>query len=155
MYIFIFALSALILLILLVFFIIKRADQTAKPVSNIKLAFYHQNGNLDFYVTTDNEFISRIHNHQFNLQDVERIEATADETIVFEKTRDHVQLDAEKIEKLFKNHIGYVTYQIYLKNNEKIEAVVDVATNKRPKQREELKQSLNKLTNLLNQLEMN
>lgn len=72
MYIFIFALSALILLILLVFFIIKRADQTAKPVSNIKLAFYHQNGNLDFYVTTDNEFISRIHNHQFNLQDVER-----------------------------------------------------------------------------------
>ncbi|GEK33943.1 hypothetical protein [Kurthia sibirica] len=122
--------------------------------TQVKVGFVHANGSLDFYVTKDGEFVSRAANQTFQLQDIEKIIATAEQTVVFSKTKDGTVYSEKQVDEIFEKHVGYVTYEFHFKNGEKFDSVVDVASNKQVKQRRELKQSLHKLTNILRQLEL-
>lgn len=148
--------ALLFILVLLVTIIIRLVvNKSGKPESNVKLGYFHANGNLDFYVSKDGQFVSRIEQHSFPLDSVQKITALADEQIIFSKSKEGTDLNEEKIEKIFNTYVNHITYQFYFKNGEKFESVVDVATNKRQKQSAELKQSFYKLTNLLNEIEVN
>lgn len=151
-----FSLIALIVVLALIVTLIVRliVRKSTVPETNIKLGYFHANGNLDFYVTTDNQFVNRIDNHSFPLHTINKITASADEHIIFSKSKAGTTLDSLEIETIFNDYVNHITYQFQFKDGEKYEAVVDVATSKRKNQREELKRSFNKLTTLLNAIEV-
>lgn len=148
----------LIILLALVFafvaFIISYImKKSPNKYDHVQYGFFHHNGNLDFYVSKDGEFVSNTANRSFPLADIEKVAACADEQIVFQKSKNETNQFDDKIEKIFQKHVKHVTYQFEFKNGETFESVVDVATNKGGKQRLELKSSLDKLTSLLNRIE--
>lgn len=150
--------SIFILLIIIIAIIAwirsKKLNSSSASTIQIKHGFFHHNGNLDFYLSTDGSFISRTANRSFNLADIEILEAYADGHLVFEKTKEHTSYDNKKIDELFQNSIKHITYQLHLTNGEHFESVVDVATNQRSKQKLELKTSLHKLISLLKEAEL-
>lgn len=142
------------IILLLSMFKKKKKPTSSTKTIEIKHGFFHQNGNLDFYLTTDGSFTSRIANRTFPLAEVYKIEAYANEHVVFEKTKKETHLHDNEIERLFSHPVEYITYKFHFHSGECFESVVDVATNKRNKQQMELKKSLHKLISLLQQAEL-
>lgn len=146
-----------ILVVLLFFALLVVRFFTIKAISddnNVKIGFFHPNGNLDFYLSKDEHFVSRIDNKSFPLSTISSVKSKVDEQIVFQKTTAQTTLNQEGIDRLFQQHVKHITYEFELKNGEQFEAVVDVASNSSKKQRSELKQSLLKLNNLLNEIKL-
>ncbi|MBQ0138333.1 MAG: hypothetical protein KBT36_03480 [Kurthia sp.] len=143
------------IILLLAMFKKKKQAEPRANTTKIKHGFFHQNGNLDFYLTTDGSFISRTDNREFALNDVQKIEAYASDKLVFEKTASETLLHENEIERLFSHPVQYITYQVHFHSGDTFESVVDVATNKRKKQKMELKNSLYKLVSLLKEAELN
>lgn len=156
MNIFPFIILFLVLALLVTFvirFIVKKSSSAVE--SNVKIGYFHHNGNLDFYITTDGHFISRTDNRSFLLSSVDKVTASADEQILFSKTKEETILNQQHIDTVFNQYVNHITYQFHFKDGEIFESVVDVATGKRQKQREDIKLSFNKLINLLNVIELN
>lgn len=149
-------LIALLVMLLIIALLIVRffTKNSTSQDNNVKIGFFHPNGNLDFYLSMDDQFISRIDHKNIPLETITTVKAKVDEQVVFQKTKEQTSLNEDGINLLFQKHVKHITYEFELKNGEQFESVVDVASNSSKKQRGELKQSLLKLTNLLNEIEL-
>lgn len=142
--------SAAILIVCISYFVRKRPAAH----TNIHLGYFHHNGNLDFYISKDGQFVSRTENRSFDVKDIDQIQVFADNTLVYSKSKDHSELFNASIENLFQTYVGHITYTLIMKNGNTFESVVDVATNKRQTQSLQLKEALYKTANLFEQLEV-
>lgn len=147
--------AVLVVLLVIALFIVRSfTNKGTSEDSNVKIGFFHPNGNLDFYLSKDNHFISRIDNKRIPIETITSVKSKVDEQVVYQKTKEHTDLNQNGIDILFEKNVKHITYEFKLKNGEQFEAVVDVASNSSKKQRSELKQSLLKLNNLLNEIEL-
>lgn len=121
---------------------------------NIVHYFLSHNGSLDFYINTDHQFVSCASNKIFEIQDIKKITAIADHEVLFEKNATSVQFDDLQLSSKFDDFVKFVSYEIELKNGEVFESVVDVASNKGSRQREQLKQTFLKITDIFNKLKI-
>jgi len=144
---------AIILFLVFMIFRVKSKNVETNE-QNIVHYFLSHNGSLDFYVNADHEFVSCASNKTIAIQDIKKISAIADHEVLFEKNASQIEFDDQLLTSKFSNFVKFISYEIELKNGEVFESVVDVASNKGSRQREQLKQTFIKITDIFKKLQI-
>lgn len=146
------SIAIIVFLVFMVFRVKSKKVETNEQ--NIVHYFLSHNGSLDFYVNTNDQFISCASNKTISIHEIKKISAIADHEVLFEKNANTIEFNDQLLSSKFNNFVKFISYEIELKNGEVFESVVDVASNKGTRQREQLKQTFINITDIFKKIQI-